>query len=48
MENSAILPNIRIRKVTLTDFRNIQHAEIDIPGGKLSEYLDGESLLPYF
>ena len=43
MENSAILPNIRIRKITLTDFRNIAHTEVEIPGGKMTEYINGES-----
>lgn len=43
MENSPILPNIRIRKIKLTDFRNIIHTEVDIPGGKLSEFINGES-----
>ncbi len=43
MENSKVLPNIRLRRITLTDFRNIAHAEVDIPGGKLDEYTSGES-----
>lgn len=34
---------IRIKKITLTDFRNIEHAEIDIPGGKISELANGNS-----
>ena len=42
MENSVILPNIRIRKIIMKDFRNIVHTEVDIPGGKMSEYIDGE------
>lgn len=43
MENSKTLPNIRIRKIVLENFRNIEHAEVDIPGGKLSEFLNGDS-----
>lgn len=43
MENSKVLPNIRIRKITLTNFRNIAYAEVNIPGGKLDEYTNGES-----
>ncbi len=43
MENSSILPNIRIRKITLTNFRNIVHTEVDIPGGKITEFISGES-----
>ena len=39
MENSPIMPNIRIRKITLTDFRNIKYSEVDIPNGKMEEYL---------
>ena len=39
MENSPVLPNIRIRKITLTDFRNIKYSEIDIPNGKIDDYL---------
>ena len=39
MENSPILPNIRIRKITLTDFRNIKFSEIDIPNGKIDDYI---------
>ena len=43
MENSAIIPNIRIRKITLTNFRNIVHSEVEIPGGKLAEFIRGDS-----
>ena len=43
MTKLRILPNIRIRKIILNDFRNICHAEVDIPGGKISEYLNGDS-----
>lgn len=43
MENSSILPNIRIRKIILTDFRNIVHTVVDIPGGKMTEFINGES-----
>ena len=43
MENSPIIPNIRLRKIILTDFRNIEYSEIEIPGGKLSDYLEGNS-----
>lgn len=43
MENVKDLPDIRIRKIVLTDFRNIIHTEVDIPGGKMSEFKDGES-----
>ena len=43
MDNSPILPNIRIRKIKLKDFRNIKYAEIDFPGGKITEYVNGES-----
>ena len=39
MEKSKVLPNIRIRKVILTDFRNIKYSEIDIPNGKMDDYL---------
>ncbi len=39
MENSPIIPNIRIRKITLTDFRNIKYSEIDLPNGKIEDYL---------
>lgn len=39
MENSPVIPNIRIRKVVLTDFRNIAYSEIDIPNGKMDDYL---------
>ena len=42
MDNYNIAANIRIRKIVLTDFRNIVHAEVDLPGGKLSEYLNGD------
>ena len=37
------LPYIRIKKIILDDFRNIKHAEVDIPGGKIKEFKDGES-----
>lgn len=43
MDNSKELPNIRIRKVKLTNFRNIEYAEIDIPNSKLSNYINGDS-----
>ena len=43
MDNYNIAANIRIRKIVLTDFRNIVHTEVDLPGGKLSEYLNGDS-----
>ena len=32
---------IRIRKITLTNFRNIEYAEVDIPSGKISELING-------
>ena len=35
--------NIRLKKITLTNFRNIEHAIVDIPGGKISDLLNGES-----
>ena len=38
----SLLQNIRLRKITLTDFRNIVHAEVDIPGGKMTEFIKGE------
>ncbi len=43
MENSVVLPDIRIRKIALTDFRNITHSEVDIPGGKCSDLENGSS-----
>ena len=42
MDNYNIAANIRIRKIILTDFRNIVHAEVDIPGGKMTEYINGD------
>lgn len=41
MENSKlkIMPNIRLRKIILDDFRNIKHSEVDIPNGKMEEFL---------
>ena len=42
MENSKVLPNIRIRRITLTNFRNIIHSTVDLPNGKISDYIDGE------
>lgn len=42
MDYSSLLPKIRIRKIILTDFRNILHSEINIPGGKMSEFLANE------
>ena len=41
MEKSRLLPNIRLRKVILDDFRNITHAEIDIPDGRVQDYVNG-------
>lgn len=38
-----LLPDIRIRKITLTNFRNITYAEIEIPGGKKDDMAKGES-----
>lgn len=42
MENS-LFPDIRLRKVIMTNFRNIEHAEVDFPNGKLSEFKEGKS-----
>ena len=41
MENSKVLPDIRIRKIILTDFRNIKHSEIELPNGKTEDLDDG-------
>lgn len=41
MDNLKVLSNIRIRKVTLTDFRNIKHSEIEFPNGKAEDLIDG-------
>ena len=45
MENSLVLPNIRIKKITLTNFRNIIHSEVDLPGGKVSDFANGDSAI---
>lgn len=42
MENS-LLPDIRLRKVTMTNFRNIEFAEVDFPNGKISDLKEGKS-----
>lgn len=33
-------PFFRIRKITLTDFRNIKHGEVDLPNGDLDSFVD--------
>ena len=40
---SSIHPDLRLRKVILTDFRNIEHAEVDFPNGKISDFKEGKS-----
>lgn len=37
-QKHKVLPNIRIRKITLTDFRNIRYSEIDLPNGKVDDF----------
>lgn len=32
--------NIRLRKISLTNFRNIEHAVVDIPGGRITDLLN--------
>lgn len=41
MDNTNKRPYIRIRKIILTNFRNIAHAEVEIPGGKMTEFIKG-------